>query len=251
MLLSMTTASGNNHALPSIVRTLPQAELLHRAIVSFATRNNAGFCAALIGRDESRKPLRGPHEHAHILPLDLDEDGHLDHILVWAPIGLDAAAQQAVRAVRRTYTKGGIGTLRLALEGTGLLEELRGLPGIYGHGLRTVLGPADGVTKWISHTPFVPPRFLKKSGKNTLAGQVAAELASRELPEAVAVKTLEPCENVLYLRQRHFIRLRRHGPQAPIDCGFSLELHFAQPIKGPLCLGYGSHFGLGLFRAIG
>ncbi|MEO8165499.1 MAG: DEAD/DEAH box helicase, partial [Betaproteobacteria bacterium] len=56
--------------------------------------------AWLHGRDEKGRPLRGPHDHAHILPLDLDGDGHLDHILVWAAMGLNDRDQAAVRAVR-------------------------------------------------------------------------------------------------------------------------------------------------------
>jgi CRISPR-associated protein Csb2 len=248
MLLSMATAGGNDHALPSIVRTLPQAELLHRALVSFATRNNTGFSAALIGRDEAGKPLRGPHEHAHILPLDLDNDSHLDHILIWAPMGLDAAAQQAVRAVRRTYTKGGIGPLRLALAASGTLDELRALTGIYGDNIRHIVGPPKGSFKWRSITPFVPPRYMKKRGNNTLKGQVGAELGSRGLPMPAQIDIIDPQEDTKILHQRHFVRTRRRGPVPPVDCGFALKLVFAEPVKGPICLGYGSHFGLGVFE---
>jgi len=250
MLLSMTTASGNDNALPSIVRTLPQAELLHRALVSFVTRSGIDFSVALVGRDEAGKPLLGRHEHAHILPLDLDEDGHLDHVLIWAPMGLDATARKAVRAVRQTYTKRGIEPLRLALEGAGCLEDLRGLPGIFGRSLKSVLGPFGGATEWVSQTPFVPPRYLKKTGKNILAGQVAAELSSRGLPESIELRIIDPNEDIRYLRHRHFIRSRRRGPEAPIDCGFSLALRFHKPVDGPICLGYGSHFGLGLFTTV-
>jgi len=251
MLMSITTASGNDNTLPSIVRTLPQAELLHRAMVSFATRGGVSFSVALIGRDETREPLRGRHEHAHILPLDLDEDGHLDHILVWAPMGLDATAQKVVRAVRQTFTKRGADPLRLALVGSGRLEEFRCLPEVFGQSLRSVLGPPGGTSEWASRTPFVPPRHLKKTGKNTPEGQVWAELASRGLPEAVSVQIIDPREDIRYLRHRHFIRSRRRGPEAPIDCSFSLALRFAEPVEGPICLGYGSHFGLGLFAAVG
>jgi CRISPR-associated protein Csb2 len=250
MLMSMTTASGNDHALPSVVRTLPQAELLHRALVSFATRSGVSFSEALIGRNKAREPLCGRHEHGHILPLDLDKDGHLDHILIWAPMGLDATAQKAVRVVRQTYTKRGADPLRLALVGAGRLEEFRCLPEMFGQSLRSVLGPPGGATEWASRTPFVPPRHLKKTGKNTLEGQVWAELASRGLPEAVSVQIIDPREDIRYLRHRHFIRSRRNGPEAPIDCSFSLALRFAKPVEGPICLGYGSHFGLGLFDAV-
>ncbi|MFZ7127383.1 MAG: type I-G CRISPR-associated protein Csb2 [Desulfobacterales bacterium] len=250
MLMSMTTAGGNNHALPSIVRTLPQAELLHRALVSFATRNNTGFSAALIGRDEDAKPLRGPHEHAHILPLDLDDDGHLDHILIWAPMGLDVASQQAVRDIRRTYTKGGIGPLRLALASSGTLDDLCTVAGVYGDNLRHIVGPSKSSFQWRSITPFVPPRYTKKQGRNTLKGQVRAELESRGLQAPLRIEIIDPKENAEILRLRHFVRVRRRGPAPPVDCGFALKLVFARPVRGPLCLGYGSHYGLGLLGAV-
>ncbi|MHC1729606.1 MAG: type I-U CRISPR-associated protein Csb2 [Syntrophobacteraceae bacterium] len=249
MLLSMATPTRNDHALPSIVRTLPQAELLHRALVSVASRGSA-HCEVLRGCDEMGKPLMGRHEHAHILPLDLDEDGHLDHFLIWAPMGLDQTAQAAVRSTRRTFTRKGLAPLTLALAGTGTLDELRSLPGRFGDGLRSVLGPPNGATEWISLTPFVPPRFLKARGRNTLEGQVIAELASRGLPAAAEIRLIEPREHPLMMRQRHFVRSRGHGPAPPIDCGFHVRLSFSEPLIGPLCLGYASHFGLGMFAAV-
>jgi len=249
MLLSMATASGNNHALPSVIRTLPQAEMLHRALVRAASRHGDVPGKVLTGYDESGKPLTEPHRHAHLLPLDLDEDGHLDHILVWAPMGLDAAAQAAVRAVRATFTKGGVAPLRLALAALGNLAELRGLAGVYGEKLRSLVGSSAGAAEWMSVTPFVPPRYLKKRGRNTLEGQVIAELSARGLPEPTDIRVLDPRRDQRQLRIRHFIRSRRQGPAAPVNVAFSLSLRFAEPIKGPLCLGYGCHFGLGLFSS--
>lgn len=248
MLLSISSVARSAHALPPTARTLPQAELLHRALVNFAAKRSLN-CPVLSGCDAFGKPLRGPHEHAHILPLDLDDDNHLDHILIWAPMGLDAQAQQAIRAVRRTYTKGGVGPLGLALAGIGSLEELCCVEGIYGDRLRRIVMPADRATNWRSITPFVLPRFTKKNGRNTFEGQIASELSSRgiDTPLQIAIIDLKKDEGAL--RQRHFIRTRRNGPEPPMDCGFSLKLVFAKPIKGPLCLGYGSHFGLGLFEA--
>jgi len=49
---------------------------------------------------------------------------------------------------------------------------------------------------------------------------------------------------------RHFIRTRRLGPKAPVDYGYGLVLRFEEPVAGPLCLGYASHFGLGMFTAV-
>lgn len=247
MLLSMSTQSGNDHALPPITRTLPQAELLHRAMVSHVNRE-ARECPILTGCDEFKKPLQGKHEHAHVLPLDLDGDGHLDHVLVWASGGLDGYAQNVVRAIRRTYAKKLVEPLRLALVGLGDLPDLRRLPDKFGENLRAVLGPEEGARRWVSLTPFVAPRYLKKSGRNTLEGQIAAELASRGLPPPVEVKAPKPGDNPEFLRHRHFIRKRRKGAAPPADFGYSLELRFDEPVSGPICLGYGAHFGLGMFR---
>ncbi len=248
ILLSISTTARSTHALPSTPRTLPQAELLHRALVNFATKNSLN-CPVLTGCDAFGQPLCGPHEHAHILPLDLDGDNHLDHILIWAPMGLDAQAQQAIRAVRRTYTNGGVGPLGLAMAGIGSLEDLCGVEGIYGDRLRRIVMPLDGATHWRSITPFVPPRYMKKSGRNTIEGQIVAELSSRGIDTPLQIEIIDPKNDEGALHQRHFNRTRRNGPEPPVDCGLSLKLLFTKPIKGPLCLGYGSHFGLGLFEA--
>jgi len=248
MLLSMATESGNDHALPSVTRTLPQAELLHRALVRLSEKQGV-HSRALTGCDNEGNPLRGPHDHAHVLPLDLDGHGHLEHILLWAPMLLNDRDQAAVRAVRQTFTKGGVGPLRLALVGAGDLSDLSRVPGAFGDGLRAILGYRGTGTVWKSVTPFVPPRYLKKRGRNTLKGQIADELAVRSFPRPDEVRVIDSHENESARRQRHFVRSRRHGPPAPIDCGFTLELQFPSPVRGPMSLGYGSHFGPGLFRS--
>lgn len=245
VLLSMATQSGNEHALPSVVRTLPQAEHLHRQLVGSLRGSHS---VVLTGCDAERRPLREPHRHAHILPLDLNGDGHLEHILIWAPMGLDGEAQATIRQLRRTFSKGGIGPLRLAVAGAAAkVGELMALPGEWGAGMRRHV---DGGREWITTTPFVPPRYLKKSGANTLEGQVQAELASRGLPAAQRIEILDPHDSDLARRQRHAVRGRRFGPPPPVDCGFTLRLEFAEPVSGPLSLGYGSHYGLGLFVTV-
>jgi CRISPR-associated protein Csb2 len=49
---------------------------------------------------------------------------------------------------------------------------------------------------------------------------------------------------------RHFVaRRREHAP--PRELAFAVDIEFATPVSGPIALGYGSHFGLGLFAAAG
>ena len=247
MLLSLTTQSGSRSALPSAARTLAQAELFHRAIVGRAGNGRRVHCPELTGRDEHGRPLRNHHGHAHTLPVDLDGDGRLDHIIVYARTGLGDAAQRAVRNLRRTWTKGGVGEIQVALVGHGDLEILRQLPPPIGRRAEQLLGSIEGCRVWESVTPFVPPRFLKSRGKNVLLGQINAELASRGLPEVVNMEV----DPYLTRKLRHFVRRRKRGNVAPpLDIGYGLRLTFSVPLRGPLLLGYGSHYGLGMFGAL-
>ncbi|MGI5862869.1 MAG: type I-G CRISPR-associated protein Csb2 [Myxococcales bacterium] len=241
VLLSISTPSRNDHALPSVVRVLPQGELLHRRLVGTAQRMGLGHLETLAGTDGAGRPLTG-HRHAHLLHLDLDGDRHLEHVLLWAPEGLDGRAQAVIRSVRTTFMKGGPGRLSLAVAGLGSLADIERMPAPYGASLQRLTGSA---TVWKSRTPFVPPRHVKKHGRNSIEGQVLAELEERRVADLVEVEVdVEESK-----RLRHFVRVRRKGPQPPVDCGFALRLRFARPVAGPLCLGYGSHFGLGVFEA--
>lgn len=245
MLLGLTTPSGSKSALPTVARTLPQAELIHRALVKHLGVGGE-HCPELVGKDEKGAPLVG-HRHAHLLPLDLDNDGHIDHVVVHAAMGLGARAQQAVRRLRATYMKGGVGELQVAVAGIGTLDDLRSVDARHAGAVAGLLGPAKGGSLWISRTPFVPPRHIKPRGNSSVVGQIEAELASRGLPRA-KVELLEL--NAERLALRHFVRRRSRGPQPAVDVGLGVRLVFDEPVRGPIALGYGSHFGLGLFAAI-
>lgn len=246
MLLALTTPSGNTASLPLCGRALPQAELLHRALVARAGRGSRIDCPELTGRDSSGAPLIG-HQHAHLLAVDLDGDGHLDHIVVHAPMGLGPTAQRALRSLKRTWTKGGVGELQIALAGQGGLDDLRALPAPLDSGITALLGQRLGARTWTSVTPLVLPRHQKARGSNALEGQVNKELASRGLPTAT-IEVLPWNDATRHLR--HAARVRRSPAKPPpADTGFAVRLRFAQPVRGPISIGYGSHFGLGLFGA--
>jgi CRISPR-associated protein Csb2 len=245
-LLALATPTRLQSALPRLARTLPQAELIHRALVSRVGGGTPVECPEITGRGQNRRPLSG-HTHAHILPLDLDGDGCLDHVLLHANMGFGLAAQQAIRTLQRTWTKGGVGELQVALVGYGDIGTLRDMPDPLRNGITQLLGPVGGSCVWESRTPFVPPRFMKPRGNNTIEGQVNAELSSRGLPPA-HVEVLPWDEKNRGLR--HVVRVRRApAPPPPVDVGLAVRLTFASPVTGPLSIGYGSHFGLGLFFA--
>jgi CRISPR-associated protein Csb2 len=237
VLLALASDTRRHEVLPLLSRALPQAEMLHRSLASKVGNGLPVACPVLTGKDVAGTPLKG-HQHLHILPLNLDsrEPGRLDHLLLWAPMEIDAIAQHAILAVRKTYTKGGEKPLFVTVSGMGSLKDFQPLLG------EKTLGPSR---VWTSHTPFVPPRFVKKRGANTMENQVLSELASRGLKAKVELLTRDE------IAQRHlhrFVRLRRAAEkQPPQDCFYGLKLTFEKPFHGPLALGYASHFGLGLF----
>jgi CRISPR-associated protein Csb2 len=242
ILLSIASASRSRGLLPHANRTLPQGELLHRALVSREP------IPVFTGTDEGGSPLREGHRHTHILHLDLDGDQRLDHVLLWAPMGFGGRAQAAVRAVRRTFTKGGAADLHLMLVGMGSATDLARLAAPIGPRLGLLWAPESSTT-WKSLTPFVPPRHLKQRGKDTLDAQIQAELSRRGVPPPSRIIVRDPHDDDDARRLRHTVCSRQRGPRPPQECSFAVDLVFEQPVRGPIALGYGSHFGLGLFAA--
>lgn len=245
ILLSLATSTHNQHALPMRSQSLNQCERLHRRLVGIASKQLGDCPAELTGRDAQRRPLKTPHQHAHVLALDLDGDQRIDHFLIYAPMCLSGASQQAIRLIRQAHTKGQR-AMRLAMAAKGNLAEL----GNEIAELVPLVGPAR---RWLSTTPFVPPRFLKKSGTNTLEGQIKSELAVRGFSTDVAVRIIAVNSDDPYAnearQQRHFKRIRRKlSPKQ--DAAFTVELLFETEVEGPIALGYASHFGLGLFVAM-
>jgi CRISPR-associated protein Csb2 len=229
-------ALASNHkrsVLPLFSRCLPQAEMLHRALVRLCGE------PVFTGCDDAGQPLSG-HRHMHVLPLSIDHPGHLDHILLWAPMGIPDAAQQTLGDLRHLWTKGQDVPLFVSEVGRGSLAGFANLAG-------DLITPSK---VWESRTPFVPPRFVKKTGANTMEGQIQAELVSRNLPKAeeIAVWSRDEWEQHKF---HQFVRTRRSQAKAPPrDFALGIRLTFATTISGPLCLGYASHFGLGLFAAV-
>lgn len=245
VLLALTAPSVKGDVLPPIARALPLAEKIHRSLVSLVGGGHRVDCPVLVGKDVRGEPLKG-HEHVHIFPLCRDRDGRdaIDHVLLYAPMGFDAAAQDAIRRLRNTWAKNVRGDISITVAGMGSRTALHDAVGAEVHGPSRV---------WVSRTPFVPPRHVKER-RHTLVDQVQAELKSRRFlrligVEEVQVKVMERDEFIRAGLHR-FVRRRERGPEPPIDIGYGLRLEFSEPVEGPIALGYGCHFGLGRFGAI-
>lgn len=200
------------------------------------------------GRGEGNRPLRDPtHPHAFWLPEDTDDDGWIDHIVVFIAGGMDRGIRSRLDRITRLWLgsrqsrprpgdDSGVDEWRLALEGFGHREDFEG-------GSRILASSRC----WRSLTPFLAPGHLKKVG---YAGEVrrllrrrgfgAYEVAVNEIGEIDVGGT--PRRALNFHRFRSWGRERRHD-----SSGALLEIEFPEEVRGPLALGYGSHFGLGMF----
>jgi CRISPR-associated protein Csb2 len=234
--------------LPLMERALPTMALFRRALLSIlGDEQQSAVCPELTGKDDQGVQLRDGHRHAHFIPLSIEarNSGRIDYVLVHAPMGFGRAAQRTLRRLRRTWAKG-IDDISVTLVGIGRLSSFRVVGG-------RPLPELGRSATWESRTPFIPPRFLKPRGKDSLDGQVRAELRQRNLPDLIIAPAVtlptDAGEGGLQARQfRHFVRTRKNSTAPGPPPGlFRLSLTFERPVDGPLCLGWGCHFGLGLF----
>ncbi|MCY4523071.1 MAG: type I-U CRISPR-associated protein Csb2 [Caldilineaceae bacterium] len=243
--------------LPEVTETLRWGDLARRSVMAQYGRQNGGRSTpTLSGKDASGKPLQG-HRHAFYMPIDEDGDGLLDHLTIWTPIGFNAPELRAVEGVRSLNPGSGKHPIRLEVLGHGEAADFGSVcPWLFGESRH-----------WHSLTPYVLTRHVKYRGpKDELgrrrivdgpeeqmlreAGQrwpegpqllQAAEVTSPEDPRLAPLKTGISSSRL----PSEFLRKRQRGSSGGRACKFMLE--FEEPVTGPIALGHGCHYGLGLF----
>lgn len=237
--------------LPRLTRALGEAEKLHKSLVSWDQSKGPVFT----GCDANGTPLSG-HEHAHIFPESYDLHGHITHFTVYAEMGFDAAARRALENVRKLWGRKGH-DLQLALLGIGQPEDFAGLDTRSG---ACPLFVESSV--WRSRTPFVGTRHIKrrKNGEPKL-DERGLEIGGPEhdLRRLLAERGLEP----LSIEQTTDTNLGKAtrwlafqterstgGGRRGRQHGTGFEITFAEPVRGPIALGYGAHLGLGQFEPV-
>ena len=201
------------------------------------------------GRGTDGRPLRDPaHTHAFWLPEDADSDGWIDHISVYIPSGIDDDIRARLDRINRLWlapkqrpgseesAPGAVKEWRLALEGFGNPADFAGSAPVFSIS-----------TQWKSVTPFLAAGHLKASGYR---GEFIRLMRHRGFDaEDVDVEILKEISvGGTVRRVTHFHRFRsRGGEKQPDTQGALMRIAFPEPITGPLAIGFGSHFGLGLF----
>ena len=246
---------------PRVEDTIRIGELMRLAALSrFGWQESNGrripnAPSQISGRDSEGNRLNSPsHDHAFWLPEDADSDGLIDHVSVFIARGINRNVQINLDRITRLWTapkdpaEGSESVnarameWRLALEGFGQPADFAGEAKIFGTS-----------ANWLSATPFLASGHLKRAG---YAGEIRRLLKRRgidarygfNVSDISVTEQAEISVGGVGRRAIQFHRFRsRGGERQPDAAGAMLEITFPNPIDGPLSLGFGSHFGLGLF----
>ncbi|MHB8324729.1 MAG: type I-G CRISPR-associated protein Csb2 [Candidatus Dormibacteria bacterium] len=220
-------------ALPASWAAVGVTDILRRACLSrYGRRFDGAPSPTLAGKDAAGLPMAG-HRHAHYFALDLDGDRLLEHLVVWAPDGLDEGTVQALATLDRLVGYAHVPDFRPAHLGLGAVGDIADVA-------PELVGPAR---VWRSFTPFAPARHPKRGTpwEQHSASQVAEEFAWRDQPPPTGIRPIEGD----WLSFRRYRPTVDHLQDARRATG--LEITFPEPVAGPIAIGALSHFGLGLF----
>lgn len=221
---------------PGIEKTALVAHLTRRAVMSKIKQlsGSNSIPQYISGHDAAGNPLRDNHRHAFWLPLDNDQDGLIDHIVVFAKDGFDSLVRNGFYNI--THLNNG-NELRLNVF----------FKGFYNQNDISKKFTLFGKHKiWSAITPYFMPLHVKKTLQRD--EQITNEIKQRwsnpdNIPKIVEYPIRVNGREIPITRFQSMF-----GNKKPINRkGNAVKLSFDDAVSGPLALGYGAHFGLGLF----
>lgn len=239
--------------LPRITHAVSVADRFHKTLVAYADKRQISNPGIFTGLDANKQPMTD-HKHVHMFCELGDKRDAIGYITLYAPEGFDLDAQKVIEDVQRSRLWGkGDHDIHLMLLGFG--DET------------TFPGPLFAKSaKWRSLTPFVSTQHLKTYGDGRpkldahgwQQGSAAACLRQQLEKDPRTAGRLKPdglkkqvagveVRQGRHLRCLQFQTRRDGGGQRGNGDSGAFTLEFEEHIQGPLALGYGSHFGLGLF----
>lgn len=227
---------------PRVIETLEIAERVRAKLMGKHRRIAGGpekVSSKFSGKNRSGEPLK-EHEHVFILPLDCNRDGRIDHLLVKCRDAFEDEERRALGELESLWQSDG-------------RPDIRCIPVQWSTAEDPIPFEIAAATKLVSATPFVAPRHHRK-GRGTLSEWLEHELVwdckNHGLPEPVRITRMDHLEvQGRSVRWLEFRRNRKDDAVRPAFGGFEVE--FAEPVPRIIALGYGCHFGLGQFRAVG
>jgi CRISPR-associated protein Csb2 len=227
-----------------IETTLRLTDVLRAAVMRRAQEVLGGVPEVLSGHTEKSTPTPNPHAAYVTLPFVSDTQAHADGrvmgVAVVLPRGLPAEQRRQLgRALARVDHLLVSGVGRLGLE---RVTPEQAVP----HNLRPDTWAAPR-RRWASVTPVLLDRFPRRNGRG-IDAVIVRGCAYVGLPRPVAVLA-DRC-SPLHGVEPSFRFVTRRATPTKARLYTHVQLTFAQPVRGPVLLGAGRHFGLGLLRPL-
>lgn len=224
---------------PRITESVMVGDAIKRTVMStYGAQNEGKVSKNLSGKNESHTPLKG-HHHAFFLPTDEDGDLFLDHVTVISSEPFSQEEIDALGQINSVWSKHF--RFRLIYQAKGMQDDFKNV---------LIL---KGSKRWVSLTPYVLNRHVKvrgsKNNKKIVDGpedQLRREIKARFNQVVKDIKITNGKSKMKSgLLPVEFKRWRKNNL---VGFGaYNVELEFENELYGPLSLGHGSHFGLGLF----
>ena len=229
---------------PSIKNTLRIGDIARTACMSiYGKKHNGGVSETFSGKDFHGKPLKG-HKHAFYLPTYELQNKELDHLTILAKNAFTQNELDVLFHLNKLY-KYNVCDIDLVFQDCGSIDNLPDIP---------ILRKSK---IWRSATPLILSRHIKyrrRSTDNPIIIDGPKEQISKELRNRYMLD--HKIKSIDIFDQKHitgtnvqpfdFYIYRSHGSIGS-NKTYTARLEFTEPVQGPITLGYGSHFGLGLF----
>lgn len=174
---ALNTATVNRPVLPPLADTLLVADRFRSAAMAVCRQP----ARALSGHEQDGSPSKD-HQHAFWWPLDEDNDGFIDHVMVWAPGGFEDHENDALRRLTRLRQRGGRPDLLVTPVFVGQEED---------YGAWQAHSDTGAASVYISATPYICPVHLshgrKSSGRiRSLKREIMKGLLAQRIVETEA-----------------------------------------------------------------
>ena len=229
---------------PLIRDTLRIGDLARTACMSkYGKANHKETSHIFSGKDPQGRPLAG-HRHALYLPTYETQNREIDHLTIIAAGGFDKRELDVLFSLNRLYRRD-LAYAGLIFQGCGAPKDFPDIPILKKSRI------------WVAATPVILTRHTKYrgsgSGRRVIDGpeeQVRNEIKKRygpqyDLKDIVMDDSHAGIHNT-NVKPFEFFRWRNHGSVGD-GRAYSVRLEFKAPVAGPITLGYGSHYGLGMF----
>ncbi len=270
-----------SNVLPNLTEALWIGDRIRAALMCLSDGDSA-----FSGRDERGEWSKDDHQHAFYLPETNEYGKIIESVVVYARSGF--SLEQAVPALQKlTVIKGSSANCKKPLQRQEKLQKLTEIKKISANDVQAVLvglGKIDdyradvgkGEVKgrslvvgrgriWQSLTPVVLPRHPKvyRTGAPKIdpetgwqidgaEDQIRKLLRQQNFDEPLRVEVIEDGKEVGRYPWYAFRRDRlKGGGDKGSDRGWGFRLEFEKPQEGPIALGYGAHYGLGVFVPVG